>query len=281
LRTIFYRAMGKPSFGGQSSYRPADEPKSVVATGASHPKGKEMTQIPPTLSYSTPISGTCPLCDTRPLGKYKIYGTPVCKKCYYAFANRRQLAYLIDVLIWLVPVIIINIPVQRWLLHSGLMGMELQAVALAVSTALTCLFIMKDGFNGQSPGKRLTGVQVLDQRTGQPIGFGQSFKRNSILLLGQIPWWIGPVAGLVVILIIAVQVAKGYRIGDRFGQTRVIWKKYARLPAFSADALKCETCGYDFHGNISGVCPECGTAISEPNAERLAAIKTSTVPAVG
>jgi hypothetical protein len=91
---------------------------------------------------------------------------------------------------------------------------------------------------------------VLDEHSGQPISFAQSFKRNSILLLGQIPV-LGGLAGLVVILIIAVQVAKGYRLGDRFARTRVIWKKYARLPVFGGDGLICETCGYDLHGHIT------------------------------
>jgi hypothetical protein len=26
----------------------------------------------------------------------------------------------------------------------------------------------------------------------------------------------------------------------------------------------CLTCGYDLTGNVSGVCPECGTAVEEP-----------------
>jgi hypothetical protein len=123
-----------------------------------------------------------------------------------------------------------------------------------------------------TPGKRLMDVQVLDQRTGLPIQFAQSFKRNSILLLGQIPV-VGGLVALVVILIIATQVAKGYRLGDRFAQTRVIWKKYARLLAFGGDGLVCETCSYDLHGNMSGICPECGTPLSEQNAAQLATLK--------
>ena len=29
-----------------------------------------------------------------------LYGTPVCKRCYYKFANRRQLAYIVDAILW-------------------------------------------------------------------------------------------------------------------------------------------------------------------------------------
>ena len=78
---------------------------------------------------------------------------------------------------------------------------------------------MKDGFAGFSPGKRLTNVQVRDATTHLPIGFAQSFKRNAILLVGQIPVpVIGPLAGLIVILIIAIQESNGYRLGDRFAK---------------------------------------------------------------
>lgn len=40
----------------------------------------------------------CPLCrDGKHMHKAKrLYSVPVCKKCYYKFANRRQLAYVID-----------------------------------------------------------------------------------------------------------------------------------------------------------------------------------------
>jgi len=42
----------------------------------------------------------CPLCgDTRRMNKPKeIYGHAVCKKCSTKFANRRQFAWIIDVI---------------------------------------------------------------------------------------------------------------------------------------------------------------------------------------
>jgi uncharacterized RDD family membrane protein YckC len=179
---------------------------------------------------------------------------------------------LIDALIYILPVSAINFLLIRFLTQAGFNELATRLVLMGEGFALMCLFILKDGFNGQSPGKRLMDVQVLDQRTGLPIKFAQSFKRNSILLLGQIPI-VGGLVGLVVILIIAMQVAKGYRLGDRFAQTRVIWKKYARLPVFGGDGLVCENCSYDLHGNMSGICPECGTPLSEQNAAQLAALK--------
>ncbi len=38
----------------------------------------------------------------------------------------------------------------------------------------------------------------------------------------------------------------------------------------------CEKCGYDLTGNVSGVCPECGTALSESVRERLHAPSLQT-----
>ena len=104
-------------------------------------------------------------------------------------------------------------------------------------------------------------MQVLDDRTNQPISFGQSFKRNAILLVSNIPF-VGGLASLVVIITIAIQQTRGYRIGDRYAQTRVIWKKYARSPVFGGDGGVCASCGYDLTGNQSGVCPECGAAVT-------------------
>lgn len=74
-----------------------------------------------------------------------------------------------------------------------------------------------------SPGKMITGVQVLDERTGRPIGFGASIKRNWVVLVPIMP------------LVIAVQLLKGRRAGDGMAHTRVIWKKYAGNPVFTLD----------------------------------------------
>ena len=44
----------------------------------------------------------CPLCQTaKHMRRTKLlYGTPVCERCYYRFAIMRQLAYIVDVIIW-------------------------------------------------------------------------------------------------------------------------------------------------------------------------------------
>lgn len=229
------------------------------------------TPVPHTLTYSSGSHvGTCPLCRARPTSAKRIYGHPVCKKCYYAFANRRQLGYIVDGLCYL-PIVAVIYFADQVLGRSGINAAEAYGIDAAIGLAFACLFVSKDGFGGRSPGKAATGVRVLDNATGQPIGFGQSFKRNAVLLAGNVPV-VGPLALLVIEVVIALQVAKGYRLGDRYAGTRVIWVKYARLPVFGGTALACESCGYDLVGNASGVCPECGTPVSPANAARLTAV---------
>lgn len=236
-----------------------------------------MTEQAPTLSYATgqTYQGNCPLCRRRPVTAKAIYGHPVCKKCFNAFANRRQLGYLVDAVLVTIVNLSLVFGLGVMLARAGMDQGLVTAMTFVVGAAVFCLFITKDGFDGASPGKRLADVQVLDERTGQPIGFGQSFKRNSVLLFGLIPV-AGGFVNLVIIVVIAVQVGKGYRLGDRFAKTRAIWKRYAHLPVFGGTALVCEQCGYDLQGNVSGVCPECGRPVSEWNRQRLAPVPAGT-----
>ena len=235
-----------------------------------------MSQVSTTISYAGPQHTVCSLCHQRPAWKKSLYGHPVCKKCYYRFANRRQLAYLVDALLF--ALIAFPVGYLLGLQLEGVVTTELmfEVIFTPVALVLNCLFIMKDGFNGQSPGRRLTGVQVLDDVSGRPISFGQSFKRNAVLLVGTIPV-IGQFASLVVVVIIAVQLNKGYRLGDRFAKTRVIWKRYARSPVFGGDGLLCHSCGYDLTANESGICPECGARRAPENGK----VDTQDMPPEG
>jgi hypothetical protein len=131
----------------------------------------------------------CPLCGTDNRKKRphyaKLYGHYVCRKCYHGFANRRRVAFLIDV---------------------------------------TAVFFLKDGFRGQSPGKFLTGVQVLNEETGQPAGFWASFKRNLPLLIPR------------AVIVVPLQLVRGHRLGDRWSRTEVVWKKYKDKAPFAVEA---------------------------------------------
>jgi uncharacterized RDD family membrane protein YckC len=222
-----------------------------------------------TLSYASPITGNCPLCHQRPVSKKKIYGHPVCKKCFYRFANRRQLDYLIDALVFFIPSGGISFAIGALVARNTWSVPADITINTAISLVLSSIFCLRDGFSGRSPGKRATDLVVLNEENYQPISFEQSFKRNSILLVAVIPF-LGGLIGFVVILIIAVQVGSGYRLGDRFAKTKVIWRKYASSPVFGGDGLVCSGCGYSLLGNVSGVCPECGRSIPPDVQSRLA-----------
>ena len=68
---------------------------------------------------------------------------------------------------------------------------QLGSVSLGIGiAAAACYILLSDGFRGgQSYGKRLLQIAVVDTASGQPCRFGQSFIRNLLLLiLGVIDW---------------------------------------------------------------------------------------------
>jgi uncharacterized RDD family membrane protein YckC len=165
----------------------------------------------------------CPLCEqTKHMRKAKpLYGHMVCKKCYYAFANRRQLAFFLDVIVFRLLTLPIAFGAGVAMAPLGLSKSAIQTAGWGLTFVLFGVFTCKDCLAGQSPGKALCGVKVLDATTGHPCGIGASFKRNLPLLIPFMP------------LIVAYQLCKGHRTGDGWSNTKVIWKKYASNPIFS------------------------------------------------
>lgn len=156
----------------------------------------------------------CPVCGRdRWMGtKAKmLYGQPVCSKCHSAFANRRQAAFVVDTIIYGLVLTV----------AFTLAGVSDADTVRGTAFLLFPVFGLKDGFRGSSPGKALLGVQVVDERTGQPGGFGGAFKRNLILIVPFVP------------LIIAFTLGSGKRWGDSWAKTRVIWKKYRDRAPFA------------------------------------------------
>lgn len=196
----------------------------------------------------------CPLCNKeRPARKFKpLYLTPICHKCYYGFANRRQLAFIIDVILWRIAMVMFFFALGAALFavnpQTDFDAIEIWLNLLAWSLVL--VFILKDGFGGCSPGKAICGVRVVDNDTYEPVGFLRSFKRNLPIAIPFVP------------LIVAFTLAKGQRLGDKWANTKVIWSKYRYHPVFNTDSY-CPQCEYDLRGNTSGACPECGRAIDE------------------
>src|SRR5260370_39550213 len=122
----------------------------------------------------------CPLCgNAKHMKKSKpLYGYQTCKKCYYAFANRRQFAFLIDLLSWRVMMLPVSFAIGVALTLFGVEHSRVIASATLLGWLLLTVFFCKDSFSGQSPFKALLGVIVIDTRSGQPASVLSSFKRN-------------------------------------------------------------------------------------------------------
>ncbi len=161
----------------------------------------------------------CPLCEKSEQAEQlpkKLYGQGVCRRCYNTFATKRELAFLLDVLVINGLIFLVGLA----LIRSGALHPSLRT-SLGWQ-GLSWLFLtLKDGFNGHSPGKVRFGLQVVDASTGQPAGFRASFKRNLPLLLPVVP------------LVVALQLRRGKRLGDEWAGTRVIWKAYQEKAPFA------------------------------------------------
>lgn len=186
----------------------------------------------------------CGLCGAvyHAIETFDLYELRVCADCRAALSQRRQAAFAIDCILFVVA----GCAVQ--FMYFGAAGSW--KMPGWVVLPFVALFFLKDGFRGMSPGKWLLGVQVLDEVTLRPAGFRASCQRNLVFLLN----WIA-------MIVVLGDVAKGRRWGDRWAGTVVIWRRYAdRMPCNRSFTL-CRRCGYDLTGNASGICPECSTAI--------------------
>lgn len=218
----------------------------------------------------------CPLCGDRPSHKFfeQLYGSRVCRACWRSFKRRRFVAFSVDyLLVCLIlkamvavsparppgiappatikivsplpatPIVVKPPPAtaKPW---QAVLG---YAASLLIFGLYCGLFCMKDGFRGMSPGKWIMGLQVIDRTTRQPIGFGQSLRRNIVLLIPLMP------------LFVAVELHAGTRTGDRWANTMVIRRRQADRGPFDPGGTHCLNCGYDLTKNESGRCPECGS----------------------
>ena len=192
-----------------------------------------------------PTMPQCCLCGNwLQFGSKPLYGYQVCPKCHSDFAWKRAFAHLIDIValtvaVWVLVIVVMVIGVVIVGIGNsaaGDKGATAGAIVFILLYALVLLatyglFLIRDGFNGMSPGKRILGLQVINTVTGVPIKFGDSFKRNLILLVPILP------------IVVAVQIftANGIRLGDEWAQTKVIWMQYAdRAPFLSLSGIQAQ-----------------------------------------
>lgn len=160
----------------------------------------------------------------------------------------------------LAPVGMIGVPCWPVTLAPTLgLRSRLDLARMLLTLAPFVSILLKDGFRGQSPGKRWLGLRVVDRETLRPASFGGSIKRNLALLL---PFFVGYIA-------IGLTLRRRGRFGEKWAGTMVLEDRFRDNPVFTGGHRRCRACGYDLTGNQSGRCPECG-------AERL-----SVVPSKG
>ncbi len=191
-----------------------------------HPQATNVAASPPP-SSTLQVPHACLLCGKeKEMGERAkvLYGHVVCQKCYDSFANRRLFAFAMDSIGWYFVLFLIAAFLGITMAAAGSSQSDIEGAGNALWLLLLPVFLCKDCFSGQSLGKAICGVRVINQATGEPGGIGASFKRNLPLLIPYMPFVVG------------YQLGKGHRIGDGWSHTKVIWKRYARHPIFAATA---------------------------------------------
>ena len=173
----------------------------------------------------------CPLCDRagRMHKAKRLYNHAVCRRCYYVFAFRRQYAYVLDSMLLRLLWIPIFLFAAYRMLIAGFSRASIVCTVGISGLILLGVFFCKDCFRGQSLGKAIMGVRVIDKTTGKPIDVKASFRRNLPLLIPLMP------------LAVAFLLYKGYRKGDGWANSKVIWKKYALHPIFLPEVSMTQT----------------------------------------
>jgi len=197
----------------------------------------------------------CPLCyRSDPIHAFGLlYDAPVCRRCRWGFAGRRQLAFVIDLTVWYLAMVLVAVALV-FLLTAWRPGHGIpETLLIAAAVLAPAMLLMKDGFRGCSPGKAVCGLRVVNPATGRPAGFRASLQRNLVLFVPLLP------------LVLAFGLTSGPRIGDGWARTRVIRRKHAGHPVFTGrPAADCTRCQYDLTGNSTGICSECGTPVVQP-----------------
>jgi uncharacterized RDD family membrane protein YckC len=155
-----------------------------------------------------------------------------------ATIGKRILAYLIDALIITVPIgILIPISIVPFFSYvryeeqvatgPNIIMIILMVMALAIGFGWALFYgLLRDGFGaGQSWGKKICGLMVVNLNTNEPCNKVQSLVRNvfALLISGALSW-VPVVNGLSSLVepIIALVHEKGQRVGDMVGNTQVI-----------------------------------------------------------
>ncbi len=226
---------------------PVPSPSMTGYQGEKYPPGveeREENEGPPTpVSYGqgppptvtpdhdqeetgSPGENTPPPSSAKPAGEDHQYPK--------SSSGMRIIAYIIDSIIAGLPLMILVplavIPFFTYAQATGQPGGPSMAgpnVALIILVAIIGLlglawsffyYLLRDGFgSGQSWGKKICGLMVVNLDNNMPCDKGKSFVRNIVI------WALSALAGLSIVELIVLLVHdRGYRLGDMLARTQVI-----------------------------------------------------------
>jgi uncharacterized RDD family membrane protein YckC len=101
----------------------------------------------------------------------------------FASIPSRLVAYLIDVSGSLLVLTAVSLPIYLFSARSGL-----KTAAWVWMVSWWGYMLFKDGFTGQSVGKRILKIQVIAKKSGEPCTFSASLIRNLLHFLGVLDW---------------------------------------------------------------------------------------------
>lgn len=128
--------------------------------------------------------------------------------------GKRFLAYFVDAMIGIVIIMVGYVPLIIGIATESEAMLGLGLILFMIAFILFFVHVLiKDGMKGgQSYGKRIAGIMVVNLETNQPCSMGKSALRNIILqLVGVIDW-----------IFIFINDKNGQRLGDQVASTQVI-----------------------------------------------------------
>jgi len=144
----------------------------------------------------------------------------------------RFIALLVDRLIWAAGAVVLV--VLAIVVLPGIAAFSRISAQWAVAAAVFIYFLTNWGYftlfeafwNGQTPGKRLAKIRVI-QRSGRPISFFESMARNFVRFVDQLP-------SLYVIGVISMFVTRQHqRLGDLAAGTLVVRDRDSEAPLWA------------------------------------------------
>ncbi len=133
----------------------------------------------------------------------------------YAGVAERAVAVIIDSIILFIVSLFIIVPI-------GLLG-AIFGLGFFFSPAILLFFFLGifyfsyfEGTSGQTPGKQLLGIRVVDETTRRPVDMGRAFIRNILRIIDELPF-------LYLLGFILVEVdQRKRRLGDMAANTIVV-----------------------------------------------------------